>query len=259
MDNYDNKYIWIIGASSGIGKALAENLAKQGANLALSARSKSDLETLKKELDDDAPTREHLIHPLDVGDLPSLNQAAEAINSTWPRVDSIIHLAAIYAPSSFVKMDIDAAHKLININFAGTLNVIHIALPLLKGGTMLRDEKSQLVICGSVAGYCGLPNGQPYSASKAAIINLVESLRAEETDLDIKLISPGFVRTPLTDKNPFPMPFIIEPEDAAERIVTGLLTSKYEIHFPRRLTWLMKILKRLPAPLFFAITKQMVK
>jgi short-subunit dehydrogenase len=130
----------------------------------------------------------------------------------------------------------------------GAFNAVHAVLPILKS-----QAHGQFVLCGSVAGYCGLPNGQPYSATKAGVINLAESLRAEEGHLDIKVINPGFVRTPLTDKNNFKMPMMIEPEEAAKIIVKGLQSKKFEIHFPKRFTFLMKILSVLPDFLYFKI------
>lgn len=252
MNRFQNKHIWIIGASSGIGKAIAIHLAREGATLALSARSEEDLNKTLTTLEEVAPNQPHLALPLDVLDHEALYSAGQTLTQTRPRIDSIIHLAAIYDPTSFKDMERESAHNLIDINLKGSINLILTALPLFR-----QQQGGQLAICGSVAGYCGLPNGQPYSASKAAIINLVESLCAEEPGLDIRLISPGFVRTPLTDKNPFPMPFIIEPEEAAERIANGLLGKAYEIHFPKRLTLMMKLLRLLPAPLYFALTRRL--
>ena len=120
------------------------------------------------------------------------------------------------------------------------------SLPILRS-----QGYGQLVLCGSVAGYRGLPNGQPYSATKAALINLAESLRAEERVLDIKVINPGFVRTALTDKNTFKMPMRIEPEEAARIIAEKLQTNCFEIHFPKRFTFFAKLIALLPAWLYF--------
>lgn len=263
MKSFKGKYIWIIGASSGIGYALAEKLSREGACLALSARSEDELKALQVKLPKPQPPRheesspastDHIVCPIDVSDHKALARTASEISARFPRIDSIIHLAAIYKPTSFAEMQLEDAHKLIDININGTLNLIKAVLPILNS-----QGSGQLALTGSVAGYCGLPNGQPYSATKAAIINMTESLRAEQPKLDIKLICPGFVKTPMTDENPFPMPFIIEPEQAASEIADGLLSSRFEIHFPKRLTILMKLLKRAPSPLYFFITRRMVK
>ena len=245
MKDYTDKIIWIIGASSGIGLALAMELDRRGAKLALSARDAEKLETLNKNL-----SSKHFIIPCDVADSETLSKAANIISASFGRIDSAIFLAGIYQPMKLDALDVIAAQKIININFAGALNFIHAILPIL-----LTQNSGQIAICASVAGYRGLPNGQPYSSTKAALINLTESLRAEMAPrgLDIRLITPGFVKTPMTDKNTFPMPTMIEPEAAAKALADGLKAHHFEIHFPKRFTWLMKILRLLPSFLYFRI------
>jgi short-subunit dehydrogenase len=242
MGSYKGKYIWIIGASSGIGLALAVELAAQGATLALSARSEDKLKALNEELGG-----AHTVLPLDVVDEKAMAEAAKSL----PRIDSAIFMAAIYNPAPLSQLDVKAAHQMVNINLNGAFNTVHAVLPILKV-----QGHGQLALCGSVAGYRGLPNGQPYSATKAAVINLAESLRAEERDLDIKVINPGFVRTPLTDKNNFKMPMIIEAEEAAKIIAKELQTKRFEIHFPKRFTFFVKLLAILPSWLFFILIKK---
>ncbi len=237
MATHNGKIIWIIGASSGIGRALAVELANQGAKLVLSARSADKLNALNQQLGGG-----HQVIPLDVGDHKALTEAANRFSA----LDSVIFMSAIYEPTPIHKMNITDAHQLVNINLNGALNTIHATLPLLK-----QQAKGQLVLCGSVAGYCGLPNGQPYSATKAALINLAESLRTEEPELDIKLINPGFVRTDLTDKNKFNMPMMIEADQAAKIIAKGLLSNRFEIHFPKKFTYLVKLIANLPYWLYF--------
>lgn len=248
MDNFEGKHIWIIGASSGIGCALAQELSRQGATLALSARSEDKLNTLKEEL-----SGAHKVFPVDVTDLKKLKATADEIMGNFEKLDSVIYLAALYNPGPLYELDIEKTHMLVNVNLNGAFNLLHAILPHFK-----KHGKGQIALCGSVAGYRGLPKGQPYSATKAAIINLAESLKAEEPTLDIKLISPGFVKTDLTAKNDFDMPMMIEPEDAAKAIANGLLKKNFEIHFPKKFTFLMKILQILPAFLYFKIAKRMV-
>ncbi len=241
MGAYAGKYIWIIGASSGIGHALAVELAKQGATLVLSARREDKLNTLN-----DALGGGHTVLKLDITDIQAFAIAAKTVQDTFLRLDSVIFMAAIYHPVLLKNMDIKAAHQMVNINLNGAFNTVHTVLPILK-----QQGYGQLALCGSVAGYRGLPNGQPYSATKAALINLAESLCAEERELDIKIINPGFVRTPLTNKNNFNMPMMIEPEKAANIIARGLQSKRFEIHFPKCFTLLIKLLRVLPSSLYF--------
>lgn len=247
LESFKDKNIWIIGASSGIGYALAENLSAQGAHLFLSARSENGLNNLNQKLGNT-----HHLLPLDVADLDATQKAClEVQKITNNQIDSVILLAALYDPSPIREMDIQKAHQMVQVNLNGTLNLVTSILPILQ------DQKyGQLALCGSVAGYRGLPNGQPYSATKAAVMNLAESLRAEEPSLDIKLISPGFVRTPLTDKNDFDMPMIIEPEEATQSVAKGLQSNAFEIHFPKKFTLILKLVRLLPAWLYFKIFTQ---
>ena len=241
MEYYKNKNIWIIGASSGIGRALAVELSRQGATLALSARSEGKLQALNTELGG-----KHYVFPLDVVDVNNFVQIAKAVQEKFSQLDSAIFMAAIYDPASLTKIDIETTHQMVSINLNGTFNAVHAILPILKA-----QGNGQIALCGSVAGYRGLPNGQSYSATKAAVINLAESLHAEEPDLDIKVINPGFVRTPLTDKNDFKMPMMIEASEAAQIISKELLTKKFEIHFPKKFTFFMKLLKLFAVPPIF--------
>lgn len=245
---FDGEHIWIIGASSGIGKALAEELAHQGATLILSARSEDDLKKLNKELGGN-----HLVYPLDVAENKQVTQTVKAITKEVKTLDRIIFMAAIYKPADIEEMDVEFATKLIDVNVMGAIRVSYAVLPVLE-----KQEQGQIVLCGSVAGFTGLPGGQPYSASKAAIINFAESLYAEVPEnIDVKLINPGFVRTRMTDKNPFPMPMRIEPEDAAKHIAKGLKRRSFEIHFPKGFTFIVKFLRALPYCLTLFITRRL--
>ena len=243
MNSFKNKHIWIIGASSGIGKALAHELSNRGATLTLSARSVDKLESINKDLGGS-----HVVCPVDISDLESVQSSLFCVQKENHRIDSVINLAALYDPGKLDDLDIEKTRSLIDVNLMGMFNLIHTVLPVFKN-----QGSGQIALCGSVAGFKGLPNGQPYSATKAAVINLAESLKAENMDLDIKIINPGFVRTPLTDKNDFEMPMMIESEEAAKAIANGLLKKSFEIHFPKRFTFMVKALKFFPAPLYFKI------
>jgi len=249
---FENKNIWIIGASSGIGEAVAKELAEQGANLALSARSGDKLKNLASRLGNN-----HIVLTLDVSQPKEIESAVEKLRKTWKKIDYIINLAAIYYPDDMVKLKAEKTRKLIEVNLTSSFYLVEFALPWL-----IEQNSGQLVFCGSVAGYVGLPSGQPYSASKAAIINMAESLRCEmlktHPQIGIRLISPGFVKTPMTEQNDFEMPMIIEPEQAAMAIAAGLLSSKFEIHFPRKFTNIMKLLEILPYRIYFWLVKKLV-
>lgn len=244
--SYHNEVIWIIGASSGIGAALSKELSVRGATLALSARRKEALKRLKQSLGS-----KHKIFAVDVTDADLVARTAQAIRTAFGRIDRVIFLAAAYTPMKIDNLDLSMTRQIINSNLLGAYYVIYAVLPILK-----EQKKGQIGLCGSVAGYTGLPGGQPYSATKAGIINLAESMRAELSQtIDVKLISPGFVKSELTDKNDFKMPMIISTEHAAVYIADGLLKEEFEVHFPRRFTLWLKLLRILPYPLAFRITQ----
>lgn len=244
MDNFSGKRVWIIGASSGIGAALAREVTAQGGHVVLSARSEDKLHDLAADIGG-----AHVV-PCDVADGMSVEDAAAIVFAKDARVDSIVHLAALYDPMAMDQLDIAKTRSIIDVNVMGSFHVVHAVLPYLN-----KQGGGQLVLCGSVAGYCGLPYGQPYSATKAAVINLAQSLRSEKQGKawDIKVINPGFVRTPLTEKNDFDMPMILEPEDAAKALAKGLLRRGFEVHFPKRFTLFVKLLSILPDWLYFKI------
>ena len=244
------RHLWLLGASSGIGRALAVKLAAEGAIMALSARRADDLEALNSELGGG-----HLVLPLDVTKPEALTDAVARLQQAWPRIDGMFYFPGIYDPQRLDKLTMEHLRDLIEINLLGAFRAVMAVLPVMK-----RQRSGQIVLCGSVAGYRGLPNGQPYCASKAAMISLAESLRAENgpEGIDVRLISPGFVKTRLTEKNPFPMPFAVTPEQATESIVKGLKGSAFEIHFPKIFSLQVKLLRFLPDKIFFLIARRLV-
>ncbi len=244
--SYKNEIIWIIGASSGIGAALAKELSARGACLALSARRKEELEALKSSLGED-----HKIFTLDVADADLVFRTASAVRAAFGRIDRIIFLAAVYTPMKLCTLDLAVTKQIVDVNLLGAFHVVQASLPIFKD-----QQRGQIAMCGSVAGYIGLPGGQPYSATKAAIINLAESMHAELPKIiDVKLINPGFVKSELTDKNDFNMPMIISAEKAARHIAEGLTQKTFEIHFPKRFTLGLKLLRLLPYSLSLKITR----
>ncbi|PIR33527.1 MAG: short-chain dehydrogenase [Alphaproteobacteria bacterium CG11_big_fil_rev_8_21_14_0_20_44_7] len=253
MKDLNGKNIWLIGASSGIGEALAKELAMQGANLALSARREKELDKVKKSLQGN----KNISLPLDVSNLDELKKAASKLKNDWGQIDSVITLAAIYYPEKIQKLEAEKTAKLIEINLTSNFYLCEAVLPILT-----KQKEGQIVFCGSVAGYVGLPKGQPYCATKAGVISLAESLKIELAEdhpkIDVKVICPGFVKTPMTDKNNFKMPMVIEAEEAAKAIAKGLKSKKFEIHFPRKFTNIMKLLEIMPYRLYFWLSKKLI-
>ena len=246
---YQDKVIWIIGASSGIGEALARELASRGALLALSARNREALKNLRDSLNNE----NHKVFDLDVSDAVLVERTIAEIRGTFGKIDSAIFLAASYSPMNSDKLDLSITRQIVNVNLLGAFHVVNSLLPVLQD-----QSHGQIALCGSVAGYVGLPSGQPYSSTKAGIINLAESLVVElPKTIDVKLINPGFVRTKLTDQNDFAMPMIIGPNEAAVAIADGLLKSQFEIHFPKRFTYFLKLLRILPYWLLLKITRRL--
>ncbi len=239
--------IWIIGASDGIGAALATEWAGRGAQLILSARSTDRLATLNAALGG-----AHTVLPVDVSTRDSVASAAAQIATTGP-LDRVIMLAALYDPGQVGEIDPEMAAQIVTVNLTGSFHVAQIAPTVLRAG-------GQLALCGSVAGYVGLPQGQIYSATKAGVISLAQSLRAELADrFDVRLISPGFVATRLTQRNDFAMPGLMTPQGAAAAIIKGLNSRRFETHFPRRLTLPMKLLGILPYWALLPLLRRLVR
>ncbi|MBA83894.1 SDR family NAD(P)-dependent oxidoreductase [Thalassobius sp. S69A] len=241
--SFAGKNVWIIGASAGIGAALARALSAQGAQLTVSARDAQALETLAR----DCPGARVL--PLDLGQPETLDAAARLIPEN--SLDAVICTAALYDPGRVADLDRVRTRALVQVNLLGTFEVARLAPPLLKHG-------GQLVLFGSVAGYIGLPGGQAYSATKAAVNNLAETLRIELAPrVDVRLVCPGFVRSRLTDRNRFDMPAIITAEEAAQQTLRGMQGRGFEIHYPKRFTRAMKLLRALPYGLSLRLTARL--
>lgn len=220
--------------------------AARGARLILSARRAGALQAVAA----DCPGA--VVITADVADRATLAHAASQIAADGP-LDRAITLAALYAPGKAMEADPDTAAQMVAVNLTGTLHFAQIAQPLLRPG-------GQLALTGSIAGYTGLPQGQIYSATKAGVINLAESLRAELAgQTDMRIINPGFVESRMTAQNDFDMPFIIPPERAARAIIRGLDRRGFEVHFPWPLTWALKLIHLLPYWALIPITKRLVR
>jgi short-subunit dehydrogenase len=246
--NLTNETVWIIGATSGIGREIAIQLASKGTRLILSARRETELKKLQKQLG-----KEHIIYQMDVADGMQVKDICNKIGALKNNIDRVIFMPALYKPDSIANMDLAFMSMMVDVNIKGAFHIIGGILPIFE-----KQNTGQVAICGSVAGYTGLPNGQPYSATKAAIINFTESLYAEVPGyIDVKLISPGFVDTPMTEKNIFVMPMMISAQKAASCIIKGLNQKGFEIHFPKKFTFMVKLLSILPYSLKLFLTKKM--
>lgn len=241
---FSGRRIWIIGASAGIGAALARALAGQGAELILSARNDRALEFLAAECG------HAQILPLDLARPETLAAAVTHLAAEKP-LDAIICTAALYHPGRVADIDPAQAEAMVRVNILGMIEVGRLCPPLLRDG-------GQLVLFGSVAGYIGLPKGQPYSATKAAVNNLAETLAIELAPrVDVRLVCPGFVQTRLTARNDFSMPAIITAEQAANAVLRGMQRRGFEIHFPRRFTRIMKLIRALPYALSLRLMRRL--
>lgn len=245
--------VWCTGAGKGIGRAVALRYAAAGWTVAASARSTVDLDSLSTE-------SEHLDgtvlpFPVDVTDANAVADAVTAIEERCGPIDLAVLNAGTHHPTPATEFAVEPARMLVETNLMGTIHGLASVMP-----NMIARRRGHIAVVASAAGYVGLPTAAAYGATKAALINLCESLKPELDGLGVRLslINPGFVRTPLTDRNPFPMPFRIEPDVAAERMYRGIERGHFEITFPRRFTWGLKVLRLLPYPLLFALTRRLV-
>jgi short-subunit dehydrogenase len=246
--------IWITGASSGLGRELARQYAVLGHQVCISARSIDSLE----ELAASCSTAAGSIHvfPLDVTDVEKVNACFRRICETVGTPDISVLNAGTHTSNSAAEFDAAVFRRLMEINYMGVVNCLQALAP-----ACISQHRGKIAVVSSVAGYQGLPYASAYGASKAALINMCEALQPEfaAAGVQLQLVNPGFVRTPLTNLNEFPMPFLMEVEDAATRIVRGLEGNSFEISFPRRFTWLLKILKILPYPVYLWLTRKLIK
>jgi NAD(P)-dependent dehydrogenase (short-subunit alcohol dehydrogenase family) len=246
--------VWLTGASAGIGRALALRLARDGWRVAASARRGDALDSLRQEAR--GLPGEIRAFPVDVTDRRAVAACVAAIEREFGRIDLALLNAGTHEPMPADKFSAAIVQRLLDINVMGVANGLEAVLPLL-----IARGAGRVAIVASLAGYGGLPSAAAYGASKAALINMAESLRPEllERGVVLQVINPGFVKTPLTDKNDFDMPFLISAEDAAEAILRGLKSDRFEIAFPGAFVRLMKLLRLLPYGLYFRLTRRLVR
>ena len=247
----NDKVIWITGASTGIGKALAIKFSQNGWKVAISARREVLLNEIASE------NKNIFAFPFDVTDKEKCNSTFNLIKNKFDNIDLCVFSTGTWDPKKEKEIDVEQIENVMKINFFGTLNCIKSVESYFK-----TRGYGQISIVSSIAGYRGLPNSTGYGPSKSALNNLAESLYFDfkRHGVRVSLISPGFIKTPMTDKNDFKMPFLKSPEFAAEKIYNGLVNSKsFEIDFPKQLTITLKLLKILPIKLYFKIVERMTK
>ena len=249
LRDWTGKTAWLIGASSGIGLATAQALHARGARVAVSARQAGAL----AEFVQAHPGAVAL--PLDATDPQALREAAGQLMASGG-LDLVAYCAGHYKAQRAFDFDLAEMLKHQNINYLGALYVLDAVLP-----HFLQQRRGHISLISSVAGFRGLPNSLAYGPTTAALINLAETLYADLSPrgVGVSLINPGFVQTGLTAQNQFAMPALITAEQAAQEIVQGWARGRFEIHFPRRFTWAMKVLQWLPYALYLPLVKRMVK
>jgi short-subunit dehydrogenase len=247
----EKKIIWITGASSGIGKALAIKFAEKGWTVAASARRENLLEDLNKF------NPNIYSFPLDVTEIENCKLIANKIIEKFGGIDICVFGTGMHDPKSEKRFDLNKIREIMEVNYFGTMNSINSIYEYFS-----EKKNGQISIISSVAGYRGLPAAGAYCASKAALTSYAESLNFDMKmkNVRVSLISPGFIKTPMTDQNDFPMPMIKTPEFAANEIFKGLTEKKsFEIHFPKAFTYFLKFLQILPSSIYFKLVSKGMK
>jgi NAD(P)-dependent dehydrogenase (short-subunit alcohol dehydrogenase family) len=246
LQHWRGQRVWLVGASTGIGRALAEQLHRLGATVIVSARKAEALQSFVSQ----HPGSMAL--PLDVTDRHAVQAAAQAAMTHGP-LDVVCYCAGHYQPMRATAIDLDDLLRHHHINTVGALHVLDAITP-----PMVARQQGHISLISSVAGYRGLPNSLAYGPTKAALINLAETLYLDlqPSGIGVSVINPGFVDTPLTAQNDFHMPALITPAQAAQDIVQSWAKGEFEIHFPKRFTRVMKLLRLLPYRLYFAAVRR---
>ena len=246
-----NKVIWITGGSSGIGKSLAYKFANEGWQVAISARR----ENLLKEISESNEKIKSF--PLDVTDKVKCKEVFEQIKNYYGDLDICFFSTGTWSPKEEKEIDVEQIENVFKVNFFGTINSIKAVEEHFKN-----KKNGIITIVSSIAGYRGLPNTTGYGPSKSALISLAESLYLDFERYNVRfcLVCPGFIKTPMTDKNDFKMPFLKTSEFAADKIYDGLINkNQFEIHFPKELTLTLTFFKLLPSKIYFYLVKKLTK
>ena len=241
MREFRGKRYWLVGASEGLGRALAGRLSAAGAEVILSARSADRLAEVAATLP--GPS---LVLPVDVADAASVRRAAAAAG----QIDGVVFLAGLYWPMAAQDWNADQVETMCDVNFTGCARVIGAALP-----AMVARGTGHVVITGSLSGFRGLPGAIGYGASKAGVMALAECMQADlrGSGIVVQVANPGFIRTRLTDKNTFTMPFLMEPAEAADHMFRHMQTNRFKVSFPAVFSWLFRLSQFLPDWAYYRI------
>ncbi|MCA3505832.1 MAG: SDR family NAD(P)-dependent oxidoreductase [Rhodobacter sp.] len=241
MRDFRGKRYWLVGASEGLGRALAERLSAAGAEVILSARSADRLAEVAATLAGPSMTL-----PVDVADTASVRKAADAAG----QIDGVVFLAGLYWPMAAQGWNADQVETMCDVNFTGCARVMGAALP-----AMVARGTGHVVITGSLSGFRGLPGAIGYGASKAGVMALAESMQADlrGSGIVVQVANPGFIRTRLTDKNSFTMPFLMEPAEAADHMFRHMQTNRFKVSFPTVFSWLFRLSQFLPDWAYYRI------
>jgi NAD(P)-dependent dehydrogenase (short-subunit alcohol dehydrogenase family) len=251
ITDWRHRRVWLIGASTGIGRATAARLHALGAQVTVSARDAQALAAFVAA----HPGSE--AEPLDVTDRSAVRDAADRVWSRGASLDLVLYCAGVYQPLRATAFDLDSALRQLQVNYLGALHVLDAVLPALLAQAQ-RGAPAHLSLVASVAGYRGLPRSLGYGPTKAALINLAETLYLDlaPRGIGVSIVNPGFVATPATAVNDFYMPGLISAEAAAEHMVRGWQDGRFEIHFPRRFTMVLKALRPLADGLYFSAIRR---
>jgi len=241
MREFRGKRYWLVGASEGLGRALALRLSAAGAEVILSARSADRLAEVAATLP--GPS---MVLPVDVADSASVRGAAAAAG----QIDGVVFLAGLYWPMAAQDWNADQVETMCDVNFTGCARVVGAALP-----AMVARGTGHVVITGSLSGFRGLPGAIGYGASKAGVMALAESMQADlrGSGIVVQVANPGFIRTRLTDKNSFSMPFLMEPAEAADHMFRHMQTDRFKVSFPTVFSWLFRLSQFLPDWAYYRI------
>ena len=245
---HDQKLAWVTGGGTGIGKALALALDREGWQVVISGRTEQKLQAVK-ELG-----RSISYRVLDVTDQALHQQVYDDICEELGIPELVVLNAGDYTPMPLEEFDIDLVYRLNRVNYLGVMNGLACILPVMQS-----QQSGQILLMSSVAGYRGLPDAAPYGATKAALINFAEALHTplKQQGVLLRVVNPGFVTTPLTAQNDFSMPVEITAEEAADRIISALDNGSFEITFPKRFTYILKLLECLPYRLYFVLINKL--
>jgi NAD(P)-dependent dehydrogenase (short-subunit alcohol dehydrogenase family) len=250
ISDWTGRSVWLVGASSGIGRATAHALHAGGARVCVSARSSAPLDEFV------AAHPGSMALPLDATDRHAMQAAAAQVVAQQGGIDLVMYCAGTYQAMRAESFDLDVALQHVQVNYAGALVLLQAVLPILRA--QAKDGRGgHLSLVSSVAGYRGLPKSLAYGPTKAALTHLAEVLYLDLSPLrlGVSVINPGFVSTPLTAQNDFHMPALITPDVAAQEILKGLARGDFEMHFPKRFTCWLKGLRHLPYAAYFAAVR----